>query len=190
MNKTILIFAVLFQPSHASYAQSYSLSGFVFDEETRSPLWGAQVQVCNRTQISDSMGHFAFALLPDSTCPVRVTFVGYRALTYDSVSISHAPCLILILQPGRDCTGVEDRAKLDLAHGRVYLWFTGLTIIPSDSYPSRKRELDRKYGFEAIERGCTEACADKYNSIARIYLDRRNGPGWWERYLHELNDLK
>ena len=175
--------------SLAARSQTFSFSGVVIAEDDRSPLAGASVQVGNHTQTTDIDGQFSLTTLPDSVCSITVSRLGYHAVTYDSINISGAPHTIFLLQPTDFCEGIEERARLDLAHGKVYLYFGGLEAVPAGSYLSKRLELEHKYGFEPVEGGCTEICAGKYNAIVRIYLDRRNGPGWWERYCQELEAL-
>jgi hypothetical protein len=171
------------------YSQDFSISGIVISEMDSVPVPGASVSVAGQVHTTDIKGHFSFASLPDSICSVTISHLGHHTLTLDSISISSAPQIIVLIRPPQLCEGIEDRARLDLANGHVYLYFEGFAAVRQGSYESKRLALERKYGFERIERGCTEMCADRYNAIVRIYLDQRNGPGWWQRYWQELKAI-
>ena len=43
-----------------------------------------------------------------------------------------------------------------------------------------------KYGIYELRFGCSDEAAYIYNRIIDLYLERRNGVGWRERFLKEL----
>jgi hypothetical protein len=83
-------------------------------------------------------------------------------------------------------------AKWDLWHGNVRLVEYGLPpqrVAGEDS-------IRHKYGFyEMSGAGCIvdydEANGmDIYNSVVRVYLEKRNGKGWSDRCNRELDSLR
>ena len=84
---------------------------------------------------------------------------------------------------------MRKQAKKDIAGGKVYIDIYGLAILSVDKF-----ELDRltqKYGFQYRLAGCVIPLgADAYKEEVMLYLNKRNGDGWWDKFIVEYNNLE
>src|SRR5437764_10621907 len=98
MAKRLLTLCLVFFIAHGLNAQSFSVAGTVKDQQTKTPLTGATVQLkslsnaATQKTISDSTGAFRFFNLSKSSFLLSLSFVGYnpvsRKIQVDSTDIN------------------------------------------------------------------------------------------------------
>ncbi|MDB5251435.1 MAG: hypothetical protein JWP27_604 [Flaviaesturariibacter sp.] len=75
------------------------------------------------------------------------------------------------------------QAERDISYGHVKLITFGICSVATEV-----EKLSHRYGFDEVTEGCihfyTPGQKD-YDSLVRIYLEARNGPGWEQRYVSE-----
>jgi hypothetical protein len=82
----------------------------------------------------------------------------------------------------------QREARKDIGEGKVYLLVFGLTIRLVDE--DMEKEITHKYGFEYKEMGCTiPSGSDGYNVVVMLFLNKRNGEGWWDKFQEEYSKL-
>jgi hypothetical protein len=187
----ILVLAMSPWGSAISQPATYSLEGIVLAEDDGTPLIGATVLVPPTSQkvFTGIDGKFVLKNLPQGQHALSISMIGYQSITIDSLSVpSNQQPIIILLKPLDICDNIEERARRDLARGKVFLLFGGLPAIYRDTAPKIAR-IQAKYGFQSVDAGCSDPCSQRYNAVVRIYLDHRNGPDWWDRYRKEIDQV-
>ncbi len=118
--KTKLIIALLVL-SWASYAQiTQTVRGTVIDKISQTPLPGAVVSVLNSEPMIGSAanenGEFYLKNVPVGKQSLKVTYIGYKLITMQNLSINAGKELVLTIQMEEDITQmkeVEVVAKMD-----------------------------------------------------------------------------
>lgn len=79
-------------------------------------------------------------------------------------------------------------AEKDIANGKCYLLSFGYKV--NFINDTKERMLTQKYGFEFKDMGCDVPYgAGAYNEEMMKYLTKKNGEGWYERFLSEYKAL-
>lgn len=91
----------------------------------------------------------------------------------------------------------SQQVKKDIKNDRIVFQYAGGLAIPEyDERTYQKIDSIRKnYGFEIKNTGCQVDFIEiegqqKYEEIANVYLDKRNGKGWKKRMDNEITLLK
>jgi len=78
----------------------------------------------------------------------------------------------------------QREARKDINEGKVYLLIFGMTESMIDK--EAEKEITHKYGFEYKEVGCSiPSGSEGYNEEVMLYLNKKNGEGWWEKFQEE-----
>ncbi|HEX6333399.1 MAG TPA: TonB-dependent receptor, partial [Flavisolibacter sp.] len=99
MERKIVCTALIILLAHVIYAQQFSISGTVLDQQRQAPLRGASVTLqgatdtlFSRSVITDSAGRFTFSGLPADSFELNVSFIGFntvtRSIRIDSADVS------------------------------------------------------------------------------------------------------
>jgi hypothetical protein len=84
---------------------------------------------------------------------------------------------------------MRKKARIDIANGNVYLKIYGLVILTIDN--GELDSLTHKYGFEYKLEGCMIPLgAEAYVDEVMLFLNKRNGAGWWEKFIVEESKLE
>ncbi|MFZ1280934.1 MAG: hypothetical protein WAR59_08855 [Ignavibacteriaceae bacterium] len=81
---------------------------------------------------------------------------------------------------------MREQARKDIAEGNIFIHRGGL-------FGGYKNEdsLANKYGFKIMPNTCNPAEGyNYYNDEVVKYLNKRNGEGWWEKFLDEESKLE
>lgn len=80
MRNIFYILVLLLLSCFAAYGQSYSVSGYVSDAETRETLIGATVVIHNSNQVTvtDKNGYFSITGLKPATYEIKFSYIGYE----------------------------------------------------------------------------------------------------------------
>ncbi len=83
---------------------------------------------------------------------------------------------------------IIEKARIDIANGEVILFSYGWPVLNIDEVELKK--LATKYGFEFEKRGCVRSAIDRiYEDEVMLYLNLRNGKGWWDKFQEEAEKL-
>lgn len=84
---------------------------------------------------------------------------------------------------------MRNKAKSDIEQGNVYIYLYGYYSLLVEE--CKLDSLTHKYGFEYKLGGCTyQQGAKAYKDEVMKYLNKRNGEGWWEKFIKEGSNLK
>jgi hypothetical protein len=83
---------------------------------------------------------------------------------------------------------IREEARNDIANGKVVLFSHGWPVLKIDEAELLK--LTHKYGFEYEKRGDVRSAVDRiYQDEVMIYLNKRNGDGWFDKFQEEAEKL-
>lgn len=168
-----------------------SISGKVIDLDTKVTL--SQVNLLlyaadnrlTQTQISDANGLFNFKRVSPGTYKLTATFIAYQIKTLDSLIVLPDSTLTLHLQLDPYFGHTAEEATKDLSNNVVRIYVGSWFLVKG------QLDLANKYGFDIVQIACDPMIQfDRYNSVVYSYLDRINGPGWFDKYMHQLDSLK
>lgn len=84
---------------------------------------------------------------------------------------------------------MRKRAQTDITNGDVHLEIYGYVILSVNK--NQLDSLTTKYGFKYNLGGCViPKGAEAYNTEVMLYLNKRNGEGWWEKFNEEYKKLE
>jgi len=89
--------------------------------------------------------------------------------------------------PRQPLTLTPSQAVIDIRRGKVRLMQFGIAGASTEM-----NKVAARFGFEEVNMGCVVGYTrneKKYDSIARAWLDKRNGAGWEYRYADEVEAL-
>lgn len=173
------------------FSDSTKLFGFVISENDSDfcPLAKVEILELHLECMTDIDGKFIFNNVPPDSYTLRISSMGMDTTLINSLVIPHMNQPLIIMHRFLGfCHDAADQARADLARGRVHLRAGGLKAI---FLPAQKQleQIDKKYGIQWDDTGCSGNCDKEYNSIVMIYLNLRNGKGWWDRYQDEVKNV-
>lgn len=96
----IIVYLFIFLTTNISLAQTFTLTGKVYDKETGTPLSGANISLQSNKilSITDTSGVFKILLTASSNSSITVSHVGYASATIAMYAKSDTTCNISLVQ--------------------------------------------------------------------------------------------